>query len=117
LLWVFIICRFYVEASENDDKELELLVGIGLNYQKLGKLNQTIDYFERALKVSRYLENRREEARILVDLGEACYQLGNLDPADFYLTKAEGFLFNLEKPWVQSLVNRLKLLRDSLDKA
>jgi len=102
---------------ENHDKELELLVGIGLNYQKLGELNQTIEFFECALKVSRYLENRREEARILVDLGEACYHLGNLDDVDFYLTKAEDFLCNLEGPWVDSLVNRLKLLGKARNRA
>ena len=84
---------------------------------KNASIRMTIEFFEHALKVSRYMENRREEARILVDLGETCYQLGNLDPADFYLTKAERFLFNLEKPWVESLVNRLKLLRESLKSA
>ncbi len=98
----------------NHNKELELLVGIGLNYQKLGQLNQTIEFFERALNATRYLENRREEAQILVDLGEVYFQLGNLHHADSYLTKAEDFLLNLEKPWVESLVKRLKILRESL---
>ena len=102
------------QELENHNKELELLVGIGLNYQKLGKLNQTIEFFERALNATRYLENRKEEAQILVDLGEVYFQLGNLDHADSYLTKAENFLLNLEKPWVESLVKRLKVLRESL---
>ncbi len=99
---------------ENHDKELELLVGIGLNYQKLGKLKQTIEFLQQALQVSRYVENRREEARILVDLAEAFHHRGNLERVDFYLTQAEGFLFDLEKPWVDSLVKRLRLLRGSL---
>ena len=100
---------------KNHDKELELLVGIGLNYQKLGELNQTIEFFEHALKVSRYLENRKEEVRILVDLGDACYHLGNHERIDFYLTRAECLLNIMEGPWVDFLWNRLKFLRESLN--
>ena len=102
---------------ENHDKELELLVGIGLNYQKLGDLEQTLEFFKRALQVSRYLENRREEARIVVDLGETCYQLGHLEGVEFYLIAGEGLLCDLTEPWVDPLVNRLKSLRKSLNKA
>ncbi|MCH8821823.1 tetratricopeptide repeat protein [Patescibacteria group bacterium] len=88
----------YLKALEiyrevkNHDKELELLVGIGLNYQKLGELNQTIEFFEHALKVSRYLENRKEEVRILVDLGDACYHLGN---HEWHLNKSNT---NMKQP-------------------
>ncbi len=99
---------------ENHEKELELFVGIGLNYQKLGELNKAVEFFENALKVSRYLENRKEEARIIVDLGENCHRLGKLDKADFYLTEAEGIVCHWEGAWVDSLVSRLKLLRESL---
>ena len=101
---------------ENHDKELELLVGIGLNYRKLGELNRTLEFFELALNVSRYLENRREEARILVDLGDVCYHLGYHERAEFYLTRAHDFLNNMEGPWVEFLWKRLKILRESLNR-
>ena len=100
---------------ENHEKELELLVGIGLNYRKLGKLNRTIEFFEPALKVSRYLENRKEEAQILVDLCDVWYHLGNFERVNSYLTRADGFLKIFEGPWAESLSNRLRLLRESLN--
>jgi tetratricopeptide (TPR) repeat protein len=43
----------YQELKEYD-KALELVVGIGLNYQKIGKLEKTCENLERALDASKY---------------------------------------------------------------
>ena len=80
------------QKLENLDKKLELLVGIGLNYQKLGNLEQMAGCLEKALEVTKYLENRKEEARILVDLGEAYFHRGNLEPSNACLDRAEEIL-------------------------
>jgi tetratricopeptide (TPR) repeat protein len=99
---------------ENHDKELELLVGIGLNYQKSGELEQATEYLELALKAAKYLENRKEEAHVLVDLAEVCGRLENPKRAEVYLNGAEEILNARMKPWAVALRQRLTELQNSL---
>jgi tetratricopeptide (TPR) repeat protein len=99
---------------DNQDKELELLVGIGLNYRKLEDHQRAIFHLEQALNVSKYVENRREESCILVDLTEANYQLGNFDRAHSLLIQAEEYLNKFEEAYLPSERKRLRVLRDSL---
>jgi len=107
------ICR----ELNNDDKELELLVGIGLNYQKLGDLKQTASFLEQAWEASKRLENRSEEARVLVDLGDVYFHLGNSERVHDCLNRAEAILSPMEEPWVVSWKHRLASLRDAQDGA
>ena len=58
---------------ENHDKQLELLVGIALNYQKLGQWQKTTDSLNQALDIAKYLENRKEELHIRLDLVESYF--------------------------------------------
>ena len=101
----------------NDDKELELLVGIGLNYQKLGEMNQTASFLEQAWEASKRLENRNEEARVLVDLAETYSQLRNPERVHDCLQRAEEILNRMEEPWVVSWKHRLISLKDAQDGA
>ena len=99
---------------EDHDKELELLVGIGLNFQKIGELNQATEHLEAALKKAGYLENRKEEGQILVDLSEMYFGLGNLETALGFVRKSEDFLQGRHGSWVSSLHTRLAQLRNSM---
>ncbi|MCZ6540644.1 MAG: hypothetical protein O6704_03240 [Nitrospinae bacterium] len=91
-----------------------MLVGIGLNYQKLGELERTAEFFENALDAARYLENRKEEAHILVDLGDAYTRLENPQHVSLHLSRAEKILSGREEPWAVSLKSRLAAVRDSI---
>jgi tetratricopeptide (TPR) repeat protein len=101
---------------ENHEKELELLVGIGLNYQKSGELEQTAEYLELALKAAKYLENRKEEAYILADLTEAYGHLENPERAHIHLIRAEEILSHRNESWATVLNDRFIALRDSLNR-
>lgn len=101
---------------ENHEKELELLVGIGLNYQKSGELEQTAEYLEQALKAAKYLENRKEEAHILADLAEVCCLLKNPEHAYTHLKRAEEILSCQKASWAATLNDRCYALRDALDR-
>ena len=111
--------KCYVKALEvyyefkDHDKALELLVGIGLNYQKLGNLEKTCEYLEQALDTSRYIENRREEARLLADLAEVHAQRGNHGRVKVYLDQAEETLNVLNESWADSLKQRIIHLREA----
>ena len=99
---------------DDHEKELELLVGIGLNYQKSGELEQTAEFLEQALQTSKYLENRREEAHVLLDLAEVYGQLENLERARTHLNRAEELLSGLKESWVNALKDRSAVLRESM---
>lgn len=101
---------------ENHEKELELLVGIGLNYQKAGTLDQAAEYLEQALQTAKYLENRREEAHLVMDLAEVCWQLGDPQRSHTHLNRAEEVLSDREEPWASALNDRLITLRESLNR-
>ena len=101
---------------ENYEKELELLVGIGLNYQKTGAWEQGVEYLEQALQASKYTENRKEEAYILLDLTEAYCRLGNSERAHIHMSRAEELLNHQEESWAITLNHRFIGLRDSLNR-
>jgi len=67
-----------------------------------------------ALKAAKYLENRKEEAHILVDLAEAYGRLENLERAEVHLNGAEEILNARMESWAVSLRERLRILQNSL---
>jgi len=101
---------------ENHEKELELLVGIGLNYQKTGAWEQEVKYLEQALQAAKYTENRKEEAYILLDLTEAYCRLGNSERAHIHMSRVEELLNHQEESWAITLNHRFIGLRDSLNR-
>jgi tetratricopeptide (TPR) repeat protein len=95
------------------DKELELLVGIGLNHQKLAQWEQATSYFTQALKVAKYVENRKEESHILIDLAESYYQLRDTKHFQPILDQADQALNNCNTSWALPLISRLNILKNS----
>jgi len=92
---------------------LELLVGIGLNYQKLGQYEPATAFFVQALATAKYVENRKEEAHILIDLAETYHQLGDTEHLKPILKQAEEILDIYNAAWTPSLKNRLNILKGS----
>ena len=101
----------YRELKDHD-KQLELLVGIGLNYRKLEYWEKAIEFLEQALKIAKYIENRKEEIHIRVDLAEALFKLEKQDLAITQINQAEGDLKIIQTPWSGSLMRRIELLRN-----
>jgi len=102
-----------MDLLEDHDKQLELLVGIGLNYSKLGQWEKTIDCLSQALDVAKYLENRKEEAQVRLDLAESFFKLDKRDLAILHLNKAEEILKVHREAWPASLIRRIDRLRNS----
>ncbi|MEK9627743.1 MAG: tetratricopeptide repeat protein [Nitrospinota bacterium] len=108
----------YIKALESyrelkdDDKQLELLVGIGLNYRKLDQWEKAIEYLEQALGISKYVEHRKEEAQIRVDLAEMYFKVAKNDLALAQIEKAEGDLKSVESNWSAPLLRRIETLRN-----
>ena len=98
---------------EDNDKQLELLIGIGLNYRKLKQWGKAIECFEQALGISKYIENRKEETQIRVDLAEIFFQIEKRDLALSQIEEAEEGLKNIKTAWSTSLVRRIESLRNS----
>ena len=84
--------------------------------EKLGEMKQTASFLEQAWEAAKRLENRSEEARVLVDLGETYSQLGNSKLAHDYLQRAEEMLNRMEESWVVSWKRRLTSLKDALNR-
>jgi tetratricopeptide (TPR) repeat protein len=109
---------FYFKALEcyreleNDDKQLELLVGIGLNYRKIEQWEKAIECFEQAFKIAKYNENRKEETQIRVDLAEVFTKVDKRDLAISQIEEAEKDIRYLNTNWSQSLMRRIESLRD-----
>ena len=103
----------YYRKLEDHNKQLELLVGIGLNYRKLGQWNKTLEFCNLALDAAKYLENRKEEVQLRVDLAEAYCKLGKTDLAKAQLNQAEEILKSNKKPWATSLSGRVEQLGTS----
>jgi tetratricopeptide (TPR) repeat protein len=109
--------EYYLKALESyreiedHDKQLEILVGVGLNWRKLGRWEKTIEFFSQALDVAKYLENRKEEAEIRLDLVESYFKLDKRDLAMGHLIKAEESLQVNREAWPPSLIRRIELLR------
>jgi len=99
-------------ALENDDKQLELLVGIGLNYRKLEQWEKALEYFDQAFKVSKYNENRKEGTQIRVDLAEVFIKLDKHDLAILQIEEAEKDLKYFNTAWSQSLMRRIESLKN-----
>ena len=97
---------------ENDDKQLELLVGIGLNYRKIEQWEKAIECFEQAFKIAKYNENRKEETQIRVDLAELFIKVDKRDLAISQIEEAEKDIKYLNTNWSQSLMRRIESLRD-----
>lgn len=97
---------------EDDDKQLELLVGIGLNYRKLEQWEKAIECFEQAFKIAKYNENRKEETQIRVDLAEIFFKIEKRDLAISQIEEAEMDLKNIKAAWSTSLMRRIKSLRN-----
>ncbi|MDC0205677.1 tetratricopeptide repeat protein [Nitrospinae bacterium] len=108
----------YLKALENyreledHDKQLELLVGIGLNHYKLEQWEKTTEYLLPALDAAKYLENRKEEVQILIDLAESYEKLGKKELVKSHLDQAEDTLNITDENWCSSLMRRIKLLRN-----
>ncbi len=101
---------------ENHDKVLELLVGIGLNYQKTGAQEQAVEHLEQALQTAKYLENRKEEAHILADLAEANCHLDNPECALTHLRRGEELVSHQQESWSIELNHRFANLRHLLNR-
>jgi tetratricopeptide (TPR) repeat protein len=108
----------YLRALENykelndHDKQLELQVGIGLNYRKLEQWENSIVYLEQALEVAKYTENRKEEIHIRVDLAESYFKLEKQDLAFAQIDKAAEHLKIIQVSWSAPLLRRIELLRN-----
>ncbi len=101
---------------EDHEKILELLVGIGLNHQKLGDLKQAAEFLEQAGVEARYLENRKEEAQICVDLAELYIQLGQDEKVMSVLTRAEDIFKHQSAKWAHSWKNKITTIKKGLNK-
>ena len=97
---------------ENDNKQLELLVGIGLNYRKLEQWEKAIECLEQALAIAKYIEHRKEEIQIRVDLAEIFFKIEKRDLGISQIEEAEMDLKNIEAAWSTSLMRRIKSLRN-----
>ena len=97
---------------EDDDKQLELLVGIGLNYRKLEQWEKAIECLEQALAIAKYIEHRKEEIQIRVDLAEIFFKIEKRDLAISQIEEAEMDLKNIKAAWSTSLMRRIKSLRN-----
>ena len=91
---------------------MELLVGIGLNYQKLEQWEKAIECLEQALEIAKYIENRKEETQIRVDLAESFFKLGKRDLATAQINKAEEDLKITQAAWSASLMQRIEILKN-----
>ena len=97
---------------EDDDKQLELLVGIGLNYRKLEQWEKAIECLEQALAIAKYIEHRKEEIQIRVDLAEIFFKIEKRELASSQIEEAEMDLKNIKAAWSTSLMRRIKSLRN-----
>ena len=97
---------------EDDDKQLELLVGIGLNYRKLEQWEKAIESLEQALAIAKYIEHRKEEIQIRVDLAEIFFKIEKRDLAISQIEEAEMDLKNIKAAWSTSLMRRIESLRN-----
>ena len=97
---------------EDYDKQLELLVGIGLNYRKLEQWEKSIECLEQALEIAKYIENRKEETQIRVDLAESFFKLGKRDLATAQIKKAEEDFKITQAAWSASLMRRIEILKN-----
>ena len=97
---------------ENDNKQLELLVGIGLNYRKLEQWEKAIECLEQALAIAKYIEHRKEEIQIRVDLAEILFKIEKRDLAISQIEEAEMDLKNIKAAWSTSLMRRIESLRN-----
>ena len=97
---------------EDYDKQLELLVGIGLNYRKLENLEPAIDCFQKALEIAKYIENRKEQIHIRVDLAEVFFELEKQNLAKEQVDQAEKDLKFVKAIWTDPLTRRLEALRN-----
>ncbi len=98
---------------EDHEKQLELLVGIGLNYRKLDQWEKTLEFCSQALDAAKYLENRKEEVQLRVDLAETYCKLNKIDLAGSQLKLAEESLKTIQEPWSAPLSRRVEQLRTS----
>jgi hypothetical protein len=64
------------------------------------------------LKIAKYIENRKEEIHIRVDLAEALLKLEKQDLAITQINQAERDLKIIQTPWSGSLMRRIELLRN-----
>lgn len=101
--------------QEDHDKELELLVGIGLNHKKLEQWEEAASYFVQALSTAKYVENRKEESYILLDLAETYFQAGDKQKIKPALEQAEESLNARDTSWTPPLKKRLHNLKKSLN--
>ena len=97
---------------EDDNKQLELLVGIGLNYRKLEQWEKAIECLEQALAIAKYIEHRKEEIQIRVDLAEIFFKIGKRNLAISQIEEAEIDLKNIKAAWSTSLMRRIESLRN-----
>lgn len=74
------------------------MVSLGLAAQRLGRLTEAIEYYERSLTLDRELKDRYYEAHALEHLADALQETGRHDEALEALRDALGILDALEHP-------------------
>ena len=85
---------------------------IGLNYRKLENCETAIDCFQQALEIAKYIENRKEQIHIRVDLAEVFFKLQKQNLAKEQVDQAEKDLKFVKAIWADSLTRRLEVLRN-----
>jgi tetratricopeptide (TPR) repeat protein len=98
---------------DNHEKQLELLVGICLNYRKLKQWKKTLDFCIQALDEAKYLENRKEEVQLRVDLAETYCNLDKREFAKSQLRLVEESLKSIPESLSALLQRRVDELRTS----
>ena len=74
-------------------------------------LETAIDCLQQALEISKYIENRKEQIHIRVDLAEIFLKLQKKDLAMEQADKAEKDLKFIQALWTNSLSQRIETLR------
>ena len=63
------------------------------------------------MEIAKYIENRKEETQIRVDLAESFFKLGKRDLATAQINKAEKDLKVTRAAWSASLMRRIEILK------
>ncbi len=87
----------YDQRAGNDSKLADRLNGLGLLYQKQGRMGHAISSYEEALSNARYRKDKDNIARILSNLGSVYYEEGDFPSAITHFTESVGLKEELRK--------------------
>ncbi|MBI4650036.1 tetratricopeptide repeat protein [Candidatus Desantisbacteria bacterium] len=102
--------KLLFELSSEDEIRGYLLNSLGVLYDKISDYKKAIDYFEKALQITKKFSDRQDEGSILGNIGVAYINLGNNNIAIEYLTKSleiNLFVFGDKHPNVAISYNNL----------